>query len=58
MAAQPSGIVRLLTLWPLFLMALGGAIVARVKPANGYALIFGVWLVFVLIKTGFAAAFS
>ncbi len=52
------GSIDLLTLWPLFLMALGGAIVARVKPANGYALVFGVWLVFVLIKTGFAAAFS
>ena len=52
------GSFDLLTLWPLFLMALGGAIVARVKPANGYVLIFGVWLVFVLIKTGFAAAFS
>ncbi len=50
--------IDLLTLWPLFLMALGAAIVARVKPASGYALIFGVWLVFVLIKTGFAAAFS
>ena len=52
------GSLDLLTLWPLFLMALGGAIVARVKPASGYALVFGVWLVFVLIKTGFAAAFS
>jgi hypothetical protein len=52
------GSLDLLTLWPLFLMALGAAIVARVKPASGYALVFGVWLVFVLIKTGFAAAFS
>ena len=52
------GSLDLLTLWPLFLMALGGAIVARVKPAGGYALIFGFWLVFVLVKTGFAAAFS
>ena len=51
------GSLDLLTLWPLFLMALGGAIVARVKPTSGYAIIFGVWLV-VLIKTGFAAAFS
>lgn len=52
------GSLDLLTLWPLFLMALGGAIVARVKPSSGYAMVFGVWAVFVLIKTGFAAAFG
>ena len=52
------GSFDILTLWVLFLSALGGAIVARVKPANGYALVFGVWFVYVLVKTGVAAAFS
>ncbi len=46
------------TLWTLFLLGLGGAIVAGVKPAKGYALVFGAFLVFILIKTGFAAATS
>ena len=52
------GSFDIVTLWVLFLSALGGAIVARVKPATGYALVFGVWFVYVLAKTGFAAAFS
>ncbi len=52
------GSFDLLTLWVLFLSALGGAMVARVKPARGYALVFGVWFVYVLVKTGVAAAFS
>ncbi len=46
------------TLWVLFLSALGAAIVARVKKSTGYTLVFGVWFVYVLVKTGVAAAFS
>lgn len=52
------GSFDLITLWILFLSALGGAIVARVKPSRGYALVFGAWILFVLIKVGFAAAMS
>ena len=52
------GSFDLITLWVLFLSALGGAIVARVKPATGYTMVFGVWFVYVLAKTGIAAAFS
>jgi Yip1 domain len=46
------------SLWSLALAGFGGAIVAKVKPARGIAMVFGVWIVFVLIKTGLAAAFS
>lgn len=52
------GSFDLFTLWILFLSALGGAIVARVKPSRGYALVFGLWFLFVLVKVGFAAATS
>lgn len=52
------GSFDLFSLWILLLCALGGAIVARVKPSRGYALVFGAWLLFVLVKVGFAAATS
>lgn len=52
------GSFDLFTLWILALNALGGSIVARVKPAAGYALVFGAWFLYVLIKTGIAAAVS
>ncbi len=52
------GSFDVITLWILFLYALGGSIVARVKPAIGYALVFGAWFLYVLVKTGIAAAFS
>lgn len=52
------GSLDLFTIWTVFLFALGGAIVARVKPASGYALVFGAWLLIVLVKVGFAAAMS
>jgi len=43
------------TLWMLFLVALGGAIVSRVKVKSGMMLVFGAWLLFVLVRVGFAA---
>jgi hypothetical protein len=46
------------SLWSLALAGFGGAIVAKVKPARGLALVFGVWVVYVLVKVGIAAAFS
>jgi hypothetical protein len=44
-----------ITLWSLALAGFGAAIVSRVKPARGLMLVFGAWIVFVLIKTGIAA---
>ena len=46
------------TLWSLVLCGFGGAIVARVKPARGIAMVAIVWLLFVIVKVGIAAAFS
>jgi hypothetical protein len=45
-------------LWSLALSGFGGAIVAKVKPMRGVLLVFGLWLLFVIVKTGLAAAFS
>ncbi|AFL86774.1 Yip1 domain protein [Terriglobus roseus DSM 18391] len=47
--------VDIFTLWSLALMAIGAAIVARVKVKNGVAMVFGVWLVFVLLKSAVTA---
>ena len=44
------------SLWSLVLAGFGAAIVSRVKPARGILLVIVVWIVFVLIKTGIAAA--
>lgn len=44
------------SLWSLVLAGFGAAIVSRVKPARGILLVFAVWLAYVLIKTGIAAA--
>lgn len=44
------------SLWSLVLAGFGAAIVSRVKPARGILLVLVVWLVYVLIKTGIAAA--
>ena len=52
------GSFDLFTFWTLFLLGLGGAIVSRVKPAKGYALVFGFFLIIILVKVGFAAATS
>ncbi len=46
------------TLWSTALLGLGGAIVARVKVANGLILVFAFWFLIVLVKVGFAAATS
>ena len=45
-------------LWEMVLLGLGAAIVARLKPAMGIALVLGGWFVIVLIKAGIAAATS
>lgn len=50
--------IDLFTLWQVFLLGLGSAIVARLKPAKGLALVFGAWFVVVLVKAGIAAASS
>ncbi len=50
--------IDILSIWTLALMAIGGAIVARVKIRSGLILVFTAWLVFVLARAGIAAAFS
>jgi hypothetical protein len=40
------------------LAGFGGAIVAKVKPLRGIVLVLGVWILYVLVKTGIAAATS
>jgi Yip1 domain len=44
------------SLWGLALAGFGGAIVSRVKPLRGIMLVFGVWLLYVIVKVGIAAA--
>jgi hypothetical protein len=46
------------SLWSLALSGFGGAIVAKVKPMRGVLVVFGLWLLFVIVKVGIAAAFS
>jgi hypothetical protein len=46
------------SLWSLALAGFGGALVAKVKPIRGVAMVFGVWVLYVLVKTGIAAAMS
>ncbi|MDT7814910.1 MAG: hypothetical protein QOJ42_4826, partial [Acidobacteriaceae bacterium] len=46
------------SLWSLALAGFGGAIVSRVKPLRGIVLVFVVWILYVLVKTGITAAFS
>jgi hypothetical protein len=46
------------SLWGLALAGFGGAIVSRVKPLRGIMLVFGVWLLYVIVKVGIAAASS
>jgi hypothetical protein len=50
--------VDVFTLWTLALMAIGAAIVSRVKVKTGVAMVFGVWLVVVLLKAAVAAAMA
>jgi hypothetical protein len=46
------------SLWSLALSGFGGAVVAKVKPLRGVLVVFGLWLLFVIVKVGIAAAFS
>jgi hypothetical protein len=43
------------TIWSLVLLAIGTAIVAKVKRNSGYIAVFGWWAIFLLISVGFAA---
>jgi hypothetical protein len=46
------------TIWYLFLMGMGLAIVAGVKRTSGYIAVFGWWVIVLLFNVGIAAAFS
>jgi hypothetical protein len=46
------------TIWTLALMAIGIAIVAKVKRSSGYFAVFGWWAIIVLVSFGWAAAFG
>ena len=46
------------TIWYLFLMGMGLAIVAGVKRTFGYIAVFGWWVIVLLFNVGIAAAFS
>jgi hypothetical protein len=48
----------LFSLWSLALAGFGGAIVAKVKPARGIAVVFVIWFIYVVIKVGIAAVGS
>jgi hypothetical protein len=48
----------IVTIWTLFLMGMGIAIVAGVKRSSGYIAVFGWWAIIVLISVGWAAAFG
>jgi hypothetical protein len=50
--------VDIFSLWTLALMAIGGAIVSRVKVSNGVMMVFAVWVVFVLLKSAVTVAMS
>ena len=52
------GSVDIFSIWILALMAVGGAIVARVKIRSGLILVFTTWLIFVLLKSAAAAMAS
>lgn len=52
------GSLDIFTLWALVLCGFGGAIVSRVKPSRGIAMVLGAWFLYVLVKVGIAAAFS
>ena len=52
------GSVDVFSIWIFALMAIGGAIVARVKIRSGMILVFTTWLIVVLLKAAVAAATS
>jgi hypothetical protein len=43
------------TIWTLFLMGMGLAIVAGVKRSSGYAAVFGWWIITIIFSVGIAA---
>jgi hypothetical protein len=51
-----AGSINLFTLWSLALAGLGAGILARVRPARAVLLVLAAWALFVLLKTGIAAA--
>ena len=52
------GSLDIFSLWIFALMAIGGAIVARVKIRSGLLLVFTTWLIVVLLRAAVAAATS
>lgn len=47
--------IDIFSIWQAFLLGLGGAIVARVKRSTSLAMVFGVWLAFILVKAAITA---
>ncbi len=45
-------------IWTLVLTAIGFSVVGRVKQNTAYAVVFGWWVVFVLVSSGIGAAFA
>ena len=52
------GSIDIVSLWIFALMAVGGAIVARVKVRSGLILVFATWLIVVLLRAAVIAATS
>ena len=46
------------TIWTLVLLGMGVATVAGIKRSSGYIAVFGWWAIFVIVGTGWTAAFS
>ncbi len=54
-----AGSLDLFSFWVMALLALGFSVAARSVPfRNSFAMVFSVWLTYVLVKTGWAAVFS
>jgi Yip1 domain len=49
--------IDVITIWNLAVVAIGCAIVSKVKKGPALAVVFGLWILVVLIKVGWAAAF-
>lgn len=52
------GSLDLFTIWAVVLTGFGAAIVSKVKPSRGIVAVVILWIVYVLLKTGIAAATS
>lgn len=50
--------IDIVTVWMLVLLSIGVAIIAKVKRSSGFVTVFGWWLIVVIFKVGFAAAFN